>query len=220
MDGSGHSHSDGWRAGFDVVVLAASSGGVAAYRTVLAALPADFPAAVVLVQHRRPGEQDRLAALLDERCALPVRELAPGVPLQPGVVHLAPAGCVSVVRGDGTVGFEDPAGDGLRPADALLRSAAACWGRRLLAVVLTGRLDDGAAGARAVKRAGGRVVVQDPATAAARGMPDAVLATGCVDFPLPVRLVGDSLIALVMARGAAELLRVTPPPWAQYSRAG
>jgi two-component system chemotaxis response regulator CheB len=71
----------------------------------------------------------------------------------------------------------------------------------VIAVVLSGRLDDGAAGVVEVKRAGGRVLVQNQATAECFGMPGAAIATGCVDFVLPVGRIAPALVALVMAPG-------------------
>ena len=102
------------------------------------------------------------------------------------------------------------AGDGVghRFADALLSSAAGAFGTRMIAVVLSGRLDGGARGVREVKRHGGRVIVEDPDTAAAPAMPIAALATGCVDFVLAPNTIGDALVALCAATGAADLFRV------------
>jgi two-component system chemotaxis response regulator CheB len=89
---------------------------------------------------------------------------------------------------------------GTRPAaDPLFASVARAYGRRALAVILTGMGVDGAAGARAVKTGGGRVLAQDPATAQEDGMPCAAIATGCVDSVLPLELIGPALLALRMA---------------------
>lgn len=217
MSGTEH---NGRPPGFDVVVLAASYGGVAAYRELLSALPADFPVPIVLTQHRRPTGDDHLATVLDRECKLPVCLLEPDTPLRPGTVHVAPAGHLAVLTAEGTATLDGAAGGLNHSGDALLCSAATHYGRRALAVVLTGRLDDAAYGCRAVKSAGGRVLVQDPSTAEATGMPTAALATGCVDFPLPLERIADSLVALVMAPGAAEFLRVTPPPWALFAPTG
>jgi two-component system, chemotaxis family, protein-glutamate methylesterase/glutaminase len=90
----------------------------------------------------------------------------------------------------------------------------------VLAVILTGRLSDGAAGVRAVRRAGGRVLVQDPDDAQAPGMPSAALATGCVEHALPLSLVAPALVAYTMAPGAADLLAVPVPPWARLGSPG
>jgi two-component system chemotaxis response regulator CheB len=95
-----------------------------------------------------------------------------------------------------------------RYADPLLTSAADVFGSRMIAVVLSGRLNGGAAGVQAVKRRGGRVLAQDPTTAIIPAMPDAALATGCVDFALPPESLGRAIVALCAASGAAELFRV------------
>jgi two-component system chemotaxis response regulator CheB len=81
--------------------------------------------------------------------------------------------------------------------------------------VLTGRLSDGSEGVRAVKRHGGRVLVQEPETARASSMPSSSIATGCVDFVLPAEKMGQALIALTMAPGGADLLRVAAASWAR-----
>ena len=101
--------------------------------------------------------------------------------------------------------------------DTLLSSLAPVLGPAAVAVVLTGMLDDGARVVRAVKRHGGRVFVQDPATAHAPGMPSAALATGCVDFALPLHRIAQALVSLAMAPGGAELLAVPPPAWARLN---
>lgn len=101
---------------------------------------------------------------------------------------------------------------------ALLSSAAGALGSRLIAVVLSGRLTGGAEGVREVKRLGGRVLVQDPATAEAPAMPEAALATGCVDFVLPAEGLGHALVALCAAAGASELFPSAPEPSARRLR--
>ena len=102
-----------------------------------------------------------------------------------------------------------------RPGDAVLAGAAQAVGAGLIAVVLTGMLRDGADGVRAVKRRGGRVLVQDPETAQASGMPLSAIATGCIDFVLPVPHIAPALVALTVAPGAGDLLAVRPPSWAR-----
>ncbi|PRY48969.1 two-component system chemotaxis response regulator CheB [Geodermatophilus tzadiensis] len=197
--------------GFDVVALAASAGGVRALRTVVSGLPADFPVPVLVVQHRGAGTPELLSEVLRARAALPVRTATSG-PLLPGVTVL-PAGTTADLRPDGRLTLRAcPTG---RTADDLLTGAAAAFGPRVLAVVLTGRLSDGAAGVRAVRRAGGRVLVQDPDDAEAPGMPSAALATGCVEHILPLDLVAPALVAYAMAPGAADLLAVPLPAWAR-----
>ncbi|MGY1604446.1 chemotaxis protein CheB [Geodermatophilus sp. SYSU D00815] len=201
---------------FDVVVLAASTGGVAALRTVLGGLPAAFPVPLVVVQHRAQDAGDLLTGILARTTPLPVRSATPG-PLLPGVTVLPPGTSAEPTSSGGLVLHPSPT---IEAADRLLTAAARAYGGRVLAVVLTGRLSDGAAGVRAVKRAGGRVLAQDPADAQAPGMPSAALATGCVEHVLPLRLIGPALVAYAMAPGAADLLAVPPAPWARLSPAG
>jgi two-component system, chemotaxis family, protein-glutamate methylesterase/glutaminase len=194
---------------FDVVVIVASAGGLAAIREVLAWLPSSFPASVVVVQHRSPFP-DYYAELLGRRCRLPVDRLEVGQAPLPGRVHVVPA------RGQ-TV-FDDAGrfmviGDGSGRGDALFASAAGRFGDRAIGVVLTGSGDDGSVGVRAINAASGRVLVQD-GDAYARSMPQSAAATGCVDFVLPLRVIGPALTALVLAPGGAELFRVRHSAWA------
>ncbi|MEV0599548.1 chemotaxis protein CheB [Streptomyces sp. NPDC050315] len=199
-------------AAFDVVCLAASLGGVSAYRKVLASLPETFPAAVVLVQHRPVRSEDSLVKVLAYRSALPVRLLSDTDRLSPGVVHVVPAGRMATFTPSGGVSLS--AADGHRTADPTFTAAAAAFGPRVLAAVLTGRMEDGALGVRHIRGAGGRVLAQDAGTAEAFGMPSAAIATGCVDFVLPLPVLAHALVSLVMVPGAAGLMRVSLPPWA------
>ncbi|MFG2004572.1 chemotaxis protein CheB [Spirillospora sp. NPDC048911] len=222
-------HSGRVRAAFEVVVLAASAGGLGVLMRVLAALPPDFPAAVLVVQHRGPlsgtalepaagHHDDPLATLLGRRSALPVRVAAAGERLTAGTVLVVPLRTALRLDAADTVVLE-PAGS-RRMADTTLAALAGRFGPRLIGVVLTGLLDDGAAGVRAVKAAGGRVLVQDPHDAAAAAMPTAALATGCVDLVLPAARMATALTAFIMAPGAAELLQVPIPAWARPTGEG
>jgi two-component system chemotaxis response regulator CheB len=201
-----------------VVVLVGSQGGYRAATEILTALPADFPAAIVLLIHRAPGGDDPLPRLVAARTAFAARTSAEGDVLTAGVVDVAPRARDLLILGDGTLGVRD-ALPGTRPAsaDRLLFSAAAAVGTGAIGVVLSGRLDDGAAGARALKRAGGRVLVQSPGSSEQTGMPAATLATGCADFALPPRTIAAALMSLVMVPGAGSLFRVRLHPGAMAS---
>ena len=200
---------------FDVVVLAASLGGPAALVQVLGALPADYPVPVVVVQHRAPGAGDGLVSMLRRPILLPVVAAVDGVSLRAGEVTIAPVDSQMTLSAGGRIDLAELSPVHPRAtADQLFVSAAATYGPRTLAVVLTGRLSDGAVGVRAVKRAGGRVLVQDQATSRAFGMPAAALGTGCIDFVLPLETIGPALVTLLMAPGGAGLLQVPTPHWA------
>jgi len=126
---------------------------------------------------------------------------------RPGTIDVKPAGAQVTLRGDGSFAL-DPAGP--CRADPFLIAAARRHGEGLLAIVLSGRLRDGAAGIREVKRLGGWVLVQHPTSAEAPSMPEAALATGCVDHALAPAALGAALVVLVGVPGAAELFRVRP----------
>jgi two-component system chemotaxis response regulator CheB len=158
-----------------------------------------------------------LVEVLTRRSAMPISLAHAGMSVTAPAIVVVPAG-IGLKPNDSDAGLSfENAALGPQPADALLVAMSRQLGAGLITVVLTGRLNDGAIGARATKRAGGRVLVQDPTTAAAPGMPRAALATGCVDFVLPLERISTALITLTMAPGAAELLAVAAPSWAAYA---
>lgn len=208
MSAGGHSSTR-----FSAVVVVASLGGLEALSAVLAGLPAEFPVPVFLAQHgKRTGSAEQLAGILGRTTVLPVHAGEAGAVLPTHGVTVIPAGYATTVRRGRlwlTSGSTSLAGD------ALFTAVAGWAGAGTIGVVLTGLQRDGTLGARAVKQAGGRVIAQDPATARGASMPDSAIATGCVDYVLPITHVAPALVALTMASGAAELLAVPTPPWAQ-----
>jgi two-component system chemotaxis response regulator CheB len=193
---------------FEVVVVVGSLGALASVQVVLGTLPAGFPAAVVVDLHRAQ-RSSTLEELLRRRCGLAVTTAREGQRLEPGTVYVAPHDRQLVITGEQVFGvLGQGEGPGHRFADELLISAAAAYGPGAIAVVLSGRLDGGARGVREVSRQTGRVLVQNPDSAPAAGMPNAALATGCVDFALDAQSLGHALVALCAAPGGAELFRV------------
>lgn len=196
-----------------LIIALASLGGLGALTGVVTRLPADFPVPLLVVQHGRRGPSHVLVRILGRRAGLPVRCAQPGMSLlEPGITVL-PMGVAAAMSTECLL--IDGGGSQSMPGDALLASAARAIGPGLIAVVLTGMLRDGAEGVRSVKRHGGRVLVQDPATAEAPGMPLSAIATGCIDFVLPLPHIAPALMALTLAPGGGELLAVTPPSWAR-----
>lgn len=193
---------------FDVVAITASMGGLDALSQVLGALPPDFSLPILVVQHLSARFPSQLVDILDRRTVLPVTWAQPGRLLRPGVVYIAPPDWHLLVGSARSVHLSQrPPVQFVRPsADVLFESVAASYGERALAVVLTGSRSDGARGAEAIKRAGGWVLAQDAATCVVFDMPRAAIATGCVDFVLPLPTIAPALVALTMVPGAAALL--------------
>ena len=182
-----------------VVVIGASAGGLQAISLILAALPPDFCAPVVLVQHLSPLFASEMAAILRQRTRLHVKEAEAGDPLTRGHVYVAPPGRHVLINPDLTLALSLGEKErNCRPsADVLFRSAAASAGAGAVGVVLTGGDGDGSAGIRAIKRAGGVTLAQDVASSKDASMPRHAAATGDVDFVLPLAEIAPMLLDLV-----------------------
>lgn len=182
------------------MALAASAGGLTALSRVLADLPADFPAALVVVQHLDPRHRSLMADILSRRTALQVKQAEERDRLHPATVFIAPPNRHLLVNPDGTLSLsESELVHFLRPsADLLFESVAASYQDRAVAVVLTGTGSDGAMGVQAIKKMGGTVIVQDEKTSEFSGMPGAAIHTGSVDFVLPLDEIASALVTLIM----------------------
>jgi two-component system chemotaxis response regulator CheB len=186
---------------FEVVALVASAGGLPALSQVLSHLPADFPAAIVIVQHLDPSRPSLLAKILGQSCALPVCEARNGDRLRPGAVFIGPPDRHLLVRAGGELVLTStrPVHYSRPSADTLLESVASAFGPRAIAVVLSGAGIDGSDGVRALKGSGGTVIAQDRPTSQSFGMPGAAIHTGCVDAILPLGEIAPALVNLVTA---------------------
>jgi two-component system chemotaxis response regulator CheB len=199
MDHEPHARSPASR--FDVVAIGASAGGLEALHVVLGALPVDFPAAVLIVQHMDPRHKSLLADLLGRRSKLAVRQAVDGEAVQAGMVHIARPDMHLIVRDHCLLLTDTKLVHFSRPSvDLLFESVAVEYGHRAIGVILSGSGMDGAAGIRAIKAKGGTTIVQQPHTAAHGGMPHAALATGCADLALPLDEIGPTLASLVAPR--------------------
>ena len=185
-------------AGPPIIAIGVSAGGLGALREILSHLPADLPAAVLVVQHLQPDRASSMPALLAHRTGLKVKHAEEGEKIQCGTVYLAPPDCHLLVAGyrlrlthTQRVRFSRPS------IDLLFQSVAAQCGRGCIGVILTGANADGAAGIAAIKRAGGKTISQSPASAEYPIMPQAAIATGCVDAVLALDQIAGELNLLL-----------------------
>ena len=198
---AGRRSSERPRGAFEIVALAASAGGLHALSQVLAALPQQFSAAIVVVQHLDPRHRSLMAEILAKRTVLPVKQAQEGDPVVPGAALIAPPNRHLLVNPDGTVSLsQSELVHFVRPsADLLFESTAASYKDRAIAVVLSGTGGDGSMGVRAIKKMGGTVIVQDEKTSEFYGMPGAAMQTGSADFVLPLDEIAPALVTLVGA---------------------
>lgn len=193
----------------DLVVVGASAGGVEALRALCATFPADLTAAVLVVLHLPSEGTSTLPAILARSGRLPARTARSGESLEHGTIYVAPPDHHLLVDDAHLLLTRGPAENGHRPAiNALFRSAA-LTGPRVTGVVLSGNLDDGAAGLDAIVRRGGYALVQDPGEALYSGMPEAALARVGAPEVLPVAELGKRLGEL--ARQPISEVDVEPP---------
>ncbi len=187
-------------ADFAIVAVGCSWGGLDALSTLLEGLPADLPAAVVIVQHRMHRPSD-LGTLLGKHTTWPVCEAEDKEGLSPGRVYLAPPGYHLLVDGDRfALSTEGPVRNSRPSVDVLFESIAEAYGPRVIGVVLTGANDDGAVGLSEIVRNGGVALVQDPATAERAMMPKAALATGVDAHVVPLPELSATLTRVVQQR--------------------
>ena len=167
--------------GQDLVVVGASAGGIEALSRLVATLPADFPAPIVVAQHLEPSRVSHLQEILGRRSTLAVRTVGDQESLAPGIVFVVPANRDVEITDHAITIHRDRPGRPKPSIDRLLETAADTFGERLVAVILTGTGSDGAEGARRVKEVGGTVIVQDPETAQFPELPRS-LARSTVDI--------------------------------------
>jgi len=170
----------------DVVAIGVSTGGPPAVQKVLSALPANFPAAIIIAQHMPAAFTGPFAKRLDSVCQVSVKEAETGDRLAPGQVFIAPGGKhLKLLQKVSRVEIEittDPADALYKPsANVLVASAADAVGKRALGVILTGMGSDGMEGVKVLKAKGGRALAQSDSTCVVYGMPKAIVDAGLAD---------------------------------------
>ena len=182
-----------------VVLMAASAGGIPAINVIISMLPADFPAAVVVLQHRSPPGPSVLSKILAAQTRLPVSDATAGDRVEAGRLYLAKPDQHLTFTHEGT--FQYVNGTRIRhllsSANPLFESAAWAFGSKAVAVVLTGSGLDATDGVQSIKAHGGIVIVQDPADASHASMPSSAIRTGAADFILPLDVIAPTLMRLL-----------------------
>jgi two-component system chemotaxis response regulator CheB len=193
-----------------VLAIGSSTGGPAALSEVLPLLPADFPLAVIIVQHMPANFTRLLAERLSQLCQMPVIEAEQGMEVRPGVMLLAPGDFhLELVRKlhrvEVNLTRREPVNSCRPSVDVLFRSVAEIYGGAAIGAVLTGMGQDGLRGARALKACGAPVLVQDRATSVVWGMPGAIAEAGLADTVLPLGDIIPRILTLVALRQSWNL---------------
>jgi two-component system chemotaxis response regulator CheB len=188
-----------------IIVMGASADGIHLTARVLACLPTGFSAPILIAQHPAGHVAGELPHVLGLRSRLPVLWGEDGMLVEPGRVYVAPSGHHMLVRANEIVLRDGPEENGFRPSvDVLFRSAALAYGARVIGIVLTGFLRDGAAGLLAIKDRGGVGIVQNPNEIPVPDMPLAALAGTPIDYICRTREIAPLLIDLVGGAARAE----------------
>lgn len=183
-----------------LVVIGSSAGGIEALSRVVASLPPDFPAPIVIAQHLDPRRPSHLAEILSRHATLPIRIVEDSAALEDGVIFVVPSNRLVEIVGH-EVHLRPARPGSIAPSvDLLLESAATAYGSGLTAVILTGSGSDGSAGAWHVKQAGGAVVIENPATALFSSMPGSI-SPSLVDASADLDSIGGVLRDLLAMGG-------------------
>jgi two-component system chemotaxis response regulator CheB len=177
----------------------------------LASLPHDLPAPVVVVQHRRPTGKSYLCDILMRQAHMPVVTATSGDRISPGVIYIASPDRHLTVRPDRHFAYMDGTRIKflLSSANPLLETAARAFDSRLIAVVLTGGGTDATDGVQTVKAQGGVVIVQDETSSEHWSIPAAAIKSGAVDYVLPIDAIGPAIDSIVHGRRISTTLAAT-----------
>lgn len=185
-----------------IIVIGASSGGMETLSSLLPQFPANTPAPVLVTQHIPASYEKNFAAKLGSSCKMPIRIPDHGTTLEKQKIYLAPGGRNIAFTPSGKISIEqnnDQMQLGKPNIDLAFSTAAATFGRGVIAILLSGMGRDGQQGVREIAARGGSVIVQDPKSAKVPGMPSAAIETGLVDWVLPLSLIPARIGALLSA---------------------
>ncbi|KKH48534.1 chemotaxis response regulator protein-glutamate methylesterase [Methanosarcina sp. 1.H.A.2.2] len=190
----------------NILAIGASTGGPRALEKLIGSLPAEIPAAVLVVQHMPPGFTASLSKRLDEKSALRVKEAQEGDRVEEGTVLIAPGNYHMEIVRNKVNGLEEevvhlscsPKELGSRPSvNVLFRSVAPVYGSRVISLVLTGMNCDGADGAEEIKKMGGKVIAEARSSCVVYGMPGEIVRRNLADLVLPLDRMAEEIIRIL-----------------------
>jgi two-component system, chemotaxis family, CheB/CheR fusion protein len=194
-------------ASFPIVGIAASAGGLEAFKQLLSHLPTDTGMAFVFIQHLSPSHESLLADILAQRTSMPVCEVQNGMKVEPNKAYVIPPNTQMTLSDDRLhLSPREKTAGKYMPGDAFFTSLAADRGNKAIAIVMSGTDGDGSQGLKAIKAAGGVTFAQCEDSAQFDGMPSTAVATGSVDFVLPPLKIAEELANL-----SQNPLMVCPP---------
>jgi two-component system chemotaxis response regulator CheB len=194
--------------------MGASAGGIQAVSTILQGIPKNFPAPIVVVQHRSPTAESFLVPILERRTILPVVEALEGETLRPGTVYVAQTDQHLTITDAGRFAYCDGQRihHVLSSANPLFISAADVFGTGAIGVILTGVGRNGTNGVQAIKARGGVIIAQDQATSEHFDMPHSAIATGAVDYILPLEEIAPALVRVATGQSDRSPHAGSSPP--------
>jgi two-component system chemotaxis response regulator CheB len=184
---------------YQAIVIGTSAGGLRALSAILPRLPADFPAVVIIVQHRSKDQRFLLEELLQDKCRIRVKQADEKEKIKKGQVYIAPPDYHLLVESDMTFSLSsDPQVNYSRPSiDVLFESAAAAYGSGLVGIVLTGANSDGSNGLSTIKNSGGLTIAQLPLDAEFPSMPQSAIDKGAAQLVFTLPEIGHYLITSI-----------------------
>jgi two-component system chemotaxis response regulator CheB len=192
----------------NIIVVGASAGGFQAIKTLIAGLPKDLEAVILVVWHMSPDMHGILPEVLNRLNTLPATQAIDHEPMRMGHVYVAPPDQHLLIEGDHLRITRGPRENRFRPAvDPLFRSAAYAYGPRVIGIVLSGALDDGSAGMWTIKKRGGLAIVQSPDDAEMPSMPQNAMKAVKVDYQAAMVHMPSLLVKLV-----TETVSMEHPP--------
>ena len=184
-----------------LVAIGTSTGGPMSLEQVLTPLPANYPGAILIVQHMPVGFTSSLAERMDRQCAMAVKEAEEGDTILPGHIYIAPGGyhlkiCRSISKYS-VVLSKNPCDMPHCPSvDVMMQSIAETWPGKVLGVIMTGMGNDGARGCRQMKQRGATIIAQDEASCVVFGMPREPIEKGIADVVKPLDDIADEIVRL------------------------